>query len=282
MYKRQVFTDIKDNVNDIIGLIDENSHVTSNAVVYLSTGGFTSSLNGTTKITSQSSFDEAYKLNSNHSSLQSILGTNYDTYTPEYDSGSLVHEYQADGAEGTAHVSDEVAKSQGYTVVKTAQEFLDAINSGISTKKIMLGANIDLSGVTNYKPVEFTGILDGNGYVISGLNVSNENGYAVLFSTINRATIKNLGINGAKVSGENSGVIAGQAYDSTIENVFVYQGEVTGTYAAGGLIGTGTNNSIKDTFIVLTSVVSTNASGMVIGYAEADYNTDIELSLIHI
>lgn len=132
---QNIFTNATSNIKDLVAYTNENATVITEGVRYYTDGSFTSSYSGTERYTTETGFKNDYNALSNYSALQSMLGTKFDTYTPEYNSGSLIHEYQVDGAPGAVHVSDEQAIADGYTVVKTAQEFLDAINSSDSSKK---------------------------------------------------------------------------------------------------------------------------------------------------
>lgn len=94
----------------------------------------------------------------------------------------------------------------GYTGISTAAE-LNNIRNNLSGKYILL-KNISLSSYrsgTGWEPIgaangeTFTGVLDGNGYEISGLTINAPNISASglgLFGGIDGATIKNLNLTG--------------------------------------------------------------------------------------
>jgi hypothetical protein len=135
--------------------------------------------------------------------------------------------------------------------------------------------NITLIGSEGWNPIgddstPFTGILNGNGYTISGLWIDRSStSYIGLFGSIDGAQIKNLGVSinnikgGVKgyhtvgaiagfvnndssiknsystgnVSGDNNvGGIAGFVYESSIANSYA-TGDVSGTYKVGGIAG---------------------------------------------
>lgn len=117
----------------------------------------------------------------------------------------------------------------GYTFIRTAEEFND-IRNNLSGKYVLLN-NIDLSSYSEWAPIgetkesAFTGILDGNGNTVSGLNITKcTNGVAGLFG-YNKGTVRNLNVSGninanATGSENNVGYIGGiVGYNiGTIEN----------------------------------------------------------------
>ena len=79
----------------------------------------------------------------------------------------------------------------------------------------------------------FSGILDGNGYTISGLT-------APLFTTLNNGTVRNLNVSGVSIAGHAgpTGAIAGTANGgSRIYNVGILDGSVGSSGVCGGLVG---------------------------------------------
>ncbi|CAD5247936.1 MULTISPECIES: fibronectin type III domain-containing protein [unclassified Imperialibacter] len=89
---------------------------------------------------------------------------------------------------------------------------------------------------SNYDP--FIGKLDGGGFKISGLNINRPTAdYVGLFGLTDGATIINLGILGADITGKNNiGTLIGYAIATTVSNCFI-TGEVTGVSQVGGFIG---------------------------------------------
>ena len=79
----------------------------------------------------------------------------------------------------------------------------------------------------------FSGILDGNGYTISGLT-------APLFTTLNNGTVRNLNVSGVSIASHAgpTGAIAGTANGgSRIYNVGILDGSVGSSGVCGGLVG---------------------------------------------
>lgn len=144
----------------------------------------------------------------------------------------------------TVSISDAatVSAAAQSIEIRTAEQ-LNAVREDLNASYILM-ANIDLSSISNWVPIgfgttPFTGTFDGNGYVISNVNVSlhydagnlqTESADAGLFGYTNGATIKNLGVENAKytiTSGDfssthysNVGGIAGTIQNTSIENCY--------------------------------------------------------------
>lgn len=130
----------------------------------------------------------------------------------------------------------------------------------------LLMNNIELTGTNNHVPIGgFTGTFDGNGFVISGLNIS---GYdnAGLFGILDGDVI-NLGLENISIKGNTyAGGIAGRCgVNGKISNCYT-TGEVSTTTSitsvkyAGGIAGTG--GSITNCY----SLCNVSAPGL-LGYA---------------
>ena len=142
-------------------------------------------------------------------------------------------------------------------------------NNGFEGKTIKLSADIDLlqldengepiccKPIGNYrKDLAFRGTFDGQGHTIKNLN---QNTWALdwgyhygsglglgLFSCVENATIKNLNIDKASISGESAlcGIIAATAYgECTFENITVKNSQCNDyQYYAGGIVGWASGN----------------------------------------
>ena len=160
---------------------------------------------------------------------------------------------QYDGfIEEVQQLTEEEAIAQGYTVIKTADE-LQAMENDLNGKYILMN-DIDLVGY-DWEPVgasesnSFAGELNGNGYVIKNLTISNPNkDFQGLFGFIYYATVQNLGLENVNIEGgDYVGALAGatsrygQNLYSTITNCYS-SGNVSGDVSAGGLIGTFAGN----------------------------------------
>ena len=133
----------------------------------------------------------------------------------------------------------------------------------------------------------FTGILDGQGHTIKNLNQNTwelDYGYYYthlglgLFSCIENATIKNLNVDKASISGESAicGVVAATAYgECTFENITVTNSQCADyQYYAGGIVGwaSGNHKYINCNLDATTTVATQwgdfdNSTGGVIGGA---------------
>lgn len=109
---------------------------------------------------------------------------------------------QAAGSDDTAllrPVNRKTSVPSGYTAIRTARD-LSAVREDTSGNYILMN-DIDLSGMTwesikgpSQAEAEFTGILDGNGYVVKNMNCVSD-WSAALFSD-NSGTIRNLAVTG--------------------------------------------------------------------------------------
>ena len=103
------------------------------------------------------------------------------------------------------------------------------------------GGFIPIGGTSS--AAAFVGTLDGQGHIISGLNISGASNIG-LFAYISGATVKNLGLLDVNISGSGSniGAIVGQtagqsgSRSARIENCFV-TGTISGVGAVGGIAG---------------------------------------------
>ncbi|MDR0197157.1 MAG: chitobiase/beta-hexosaminidase C-terminal domain-containing protein [Oscillospiraceae bacterium] len=182
------------------------------------------------------------------------------------------------GALGGMFTVDAGAASKwsGYTKISKPEDLLKMKDS---TKKFYLSKNIDLSEYGNWQPINFLGTLDGDGYAIRNLKSSGDKTAGGLFSRLELATVKNLGLVSVTVSvkvgggtGSRKGVggLASEASESTIENCYI-TGQVSGYSEAntsvyfdwglqsvGGLVG---HIDDKVTFKNCVNLASVNLSG---------------------
>lgn len=138
----------------------------------------------------------------------------------------------------------EPAQDNGVYQIGTPSELLwlaDHVNGVSGIQKAVLTNDIDMTGVKwtpiGTKDSAFKGEFDGQGHVITNLNVNDPSlEYAGLFGYVskfsNPATIKNLGVFGEFSGGEYVGGIAGYSENSEITNCF-FIGTVSGTNTNG-------------------------------------------------
>ena len=151
-------------------------------------------------------------------------------------------------------ISEAEALSKGYTVIKSADDFINNIpqnGAGTAGKTYVLTGNIDMSSITNYiAKTGFAGIFDGNGYTISNLNINQPGATQLgLFGTVfNGATIKNVTLNNFSITGSDAnGALAGEIAGSTITNCKITNSTIQSTgFDAGGLIGVSQNSAISN------------------------------------
>ena len=147
--------------------------------------------------------------------------------------------------EGTAEAPYQLSSKDDLKL------FRDMVNSGEYGLCAVLTADIDLNN-EEWTPIgnasdydydntkAYSGIFDGGGHTISGLNVTNNSFHAGLFGLISGATVQDLSISGSMTgSYSHFGSIAGTAKEnSTIKNCSSHCNvtNTRGTYA-GGVVG---------------------------------------------
>jgi len=155
-------------------------------------------------------------------------------------------------------------------------------------KHFVLTGDIDLSGYSNgdgWEPIgdrtsPFIGTFDGDGFVIRNLTIDRPDADDVgLFGYVDRAIIRNVGLENAEViGGDYTGMLVGRAANTTIENSYAI-GDVFGGHYTGGLAGQVNDSVISNTF-VSGSVEGTGDTGGLIGQANGGkvshsyYNSD--------
>ena len=155
----------------------------------------------------------------------------------ESESGMYV---TGDFVSDVTQISEEDAIAQGYTIIKTADD-LDNIRNNLSGKYILMN-DIDLSGI-DWEPIgksgnAFTGVLEGNGFVIRNLHINSTSNYVGLFGYSNGGAINNIGLENVNLIGNNYvGGLVGFIYQGTkISNCYV-TGNITGNLNVGGITG---------------------------------------------
>ena len=168
-------------------------------------------------------------------------------------------------------LTESQAIDKGYTVIKTASEFVEKITANTSGK-FMLMNDIDLSGVTGLDTLTFKGELHGNGYTLRNYTSTNVG----LFNTIDGATIKNLNIDNFETFG---GTLAfGSKGNLDIENIKITNSAVdSGGSTAGALVGaygmlTAGLATIDNVRVTDTTISGGHAGGLIggINYNQAN------------
>jgi hypothetical protein len=194
-----------------------------------------------------------------------------------YPHGFLLEEARASGmiaGDGTA----------GNPYIITTAEQLAAISIWVSAMNptlketysaahYKLGDNLNLSEYVpmttiEWKPIgtstyPFSGVFDGNGKVINGLSINSTSINRGLFGSIRGGTVKNLGLEGVDISGNNQvGGIAGNIESTTISDCYT-TGKITASGSnVGGIAGRVVNDDIIENCY---STVVMNGSGTRVG-----------------
>ena len=153
------------------------------------------------------------------------------------------------------------------TIISNAAE-LAAIGTNSSTLSgdYILTGNIDLSTISNWRPIGdnpsngFTGSFDGNGYSISGLSSSGYE-YAGLFGYVKDAYISNIGVIAGNISSSNTfassaGGLVGYAYYSDISNSYAVVMDDISAYDGGGLVGYAYYSDISNSYAMVADDIS--------------------------
>ena len=191
-------------------------------------------------------------------------------------------------AEDTAPATT-IINDATYYQIGTAEElvwFANQVNAGQESLNAILTADIDLAevewipiGSNTSLDIVFSGIFDGDGYIVKGLKYSGTNSFAGLFGYVKDGGIKNLTVSGEILVTSKGGFIAGQIADSIIYNCKAIGKISRGTASycyAGGVVGVATHsviiNCVAQTDITVnfdTSNIFYAAVGGIAGVANA-------------
>ena len=190
------------------------------------------------------------------------------------------------GGTGTAYSPYQIA----------TQADLEAVNDNLSANYILvkdiyladttyttavIAPNTDTS--SSFHGTPFTGKLDGNGHIISGLTIDTagaDNSYLGLFGKVSSTgTISNLGLKNVSITGGDGsrylGGLCGYNDSGTITNCYA-AGAVTGDRILGGLCGGNNHGTITNCYAA-GSVTGGDASiylGGLCGYNDSGNITD--------
>ena len=161
------------------------------------------------------------------------LNSEFDSFDKDYDKDA---DYSADVWNGDIATPDKLAAATSGTTVtidsgKLLAALAKAVNDGdgndYADYTIKLTKNLDLNG-NEWTPIgqkngnKFKGTFDGQGYVVTGLKISEAkadafDGYVAFFGGTENATIKNLTVAGS-VTGKEAAGIVGKGVNTTLEN----------------------------------------------------------------
>ena len=156
-----------------------------------------------------------------------------DSFNDQYDKDAT---YPIDNWDGTTAndadlttATDEATKTVTVDSGKVLAALANKVNTGSSYDDytIKLTKNLDLNG-NEWMPIgqkngnKFKGTFDGQGYVVTGLKISEAkeaafDGYVAFFGGTDGATIKNLTVAGS-VTGKEAAGIVGKGVNTTLEN----------------------------------------------------------------
>ena len=163
--------------------------------------------------------------------------------------------------------------------------FSRTVTGGRTNLNVTLTQDIDMSAIKNFAPIglhsdseissagpnnHFGGTFDGRGHVIKNLTIERWDGCeAGLFSRTQNATIKNLGIVNAKVTNVSvngnavrAGIIAGEAYRSTIVNCYTAGNLEVNTEHTNccGIAGEAAEGSVRNCFTTYQGTAATSGT----------------------
>ncbi len=142
--------------------------------------------------------------------------------------------------------------------------------------------------VTTYQDSKsFKGTFNGQGHAINNFRIAyRDYGSGLFFRVDGGATIKNLNVDEAFVTGYSAGnvvgIVAGYSYQTvTFENITVSNSLVSGFGKVGGIIGmaadpTGGNTTVKNCTVKNNRIYGTYNIGGLVGLLQGAYNEDIQ------
>ena len=118
---------------------------------------------------------------------------------------------------------------------------------------------------------KFTGTFDGNGHVIDGLTISRSGAYIGFFGYIDGATVSNVGLENADITGDNGvgGLVGWNVNGGTVKNSYLtgtVSGDTSTGLDAGGLVGV--NQATVENSYSTASVSGDDAVGGLVGSNE--------------
>ena len=203
-------------------------------------------------------------------------------------------------------LTQEEAEAAGYTWVTTQEELTAALVTANSSVKVMLGADIEVSGWTSIGDYtrDFKGELNGNGHVISGLDnplffgftgtvknlgIESADCYYAFFAQYASGTFNNCYVSNSKISQASS--VAGCFVEKTdgdinISNCNIYNATITinrggntpiSSFSVGGFIGDSHSDNISITNSnIYNSEITAKACANFIGQLYGNGNITIK------
>lgn len=193
----------------------------------VATGDFKSTITDLTAFTTY--YVRAYAENAMGVSYSNEISvTTQDVHSDKWD-GTMANSFA--GGSGT-FADPYIIKTGGHLLLM--QKYPD--------KNYALANNINLDNI-NWKPFEFSGTLDGKGFIISNLYIKRNDDYQGLFSRLGyESVVKNLTIKGVRIdAADNSyiGTVAGHCEGEIrgCKVIFVADSFIKGKNLVGGISG---------------------------------------------
>ncbi len=213
-------------LNEIVAAI--NAQNQSGVTAHIEDGKFTiHSVNGKVDITVSGDFARVTGM-----ADYSVSNAQLSSSDPTIGGGTTVG-----FVEEVDRLTEEEAVSQGYMIITSAEQLAN-IKQNLAGKYILM-CDIDLSDYGTWTALgNFTGELNGNGYVIKGLTDTRKADNAGLFTIVTDGVIKNLGFEDIKIIANSSGgAISGSLNGTTIVSNCYATGTVSSGMKASGLSG---------------------------------------------
>lgn len=182
-----------------------------------------------------------------------------------------------DGSKASSFAGGSGTSADPYRI-ETGAQFV--LIKDYDNKYFILKNNIDLDN-RSWPSISFSGVLNGDGHVISNLKVSRSDGNAGLFSSLS-GTVKKLTVKGVDIqasSSSNVGAIAG-SLSGAITDCSVslnQQSKILGSSGVGGIAGSladgGSVSACKVTSTSSENVISgAEYVGGIVGYVNHSYS----------
>ena len=178
-------------------------------------------------------------------------------------------------------------KTLGTVIVKVNNANKNKLkDDSIQSKYVQLTEDLDFSGENWNSPIDFYGVLDGNGYSINNFTAKTNGGLFKELGTASEVTvIKNVKFNNAECGGDGGAGILAKAVNPAkgtqntvrIENVVIKVTKVKNAYSPSALIANLNGNGyislmLKDVLVYACDVddtgVTTGTFGLLAGWAK--------------
>ena len=155
----------------------------------------------------------------------------------------------------------------GYLAIGTPQELADfatRVNNGETTLNAYLSADLDMTGVTcsgiGTSTAYYTGVFNGCGHIISNISADHS-----LFDYLGTGRIANVGMKDCTLTSVfDGGLLLHRSYGGTIENCFVADSSIKGSYCTAGLLGLTYNSTkVANCYCYNITLTGTYAGGLI-------------------